>query len=149
MLSPRRASRFLHSLGRIAGMDLPLLIEAIAVLALVRLGLWVLPFKAVGRMTAKTIPRRREGPAPAVQRVAQAIVRGARVVPGATCLTQALAAEVLMRRAGCPAALRLGIARDPGGPLRAHAWLESDGVAVVGGGLSDYTLLPTFESLRK
>lgn len=123
--------------------------EAVAVLALVRVGLWILPFKTVGRMTAGTTARRDNNPAGTAQRVSRAIPSSARMIPGASCLTQALAAEVLMRRRGCPCALRLGVARNAAGDLRAHAWLESNGISVVGGGLSDYTLLPAFESLRR
>jgi hypothetical protein len=148
-LSPRRLWRFLCKLTRWSAADWLLLIEAVGVLALVRLGLWFLPFKRIGALTAKTTPRRRPGASVMPADVSRAIQCGARIVPGASCLTQALAAEVLMRRRGHACALRIGVARDDGGSLRAHAWLESNGVAVVGGGLSDYTLLPEFESLRK
>lgn len=102
----------------------------------------------MGAVTAKTAQRRRRGRAVTTEQISIAIQSCARLIPGASCLTQALAAEVLMKRRGYACTLRIGVARDGGGPLRAHAWLESKGVAVVGGGLSDYTLLPTFESLR-
>jgi hypothetical protein len=147
-LSPRRASRFLHRLTRLSAAEWRLRIEALPVLALVRVGLWILPFKRVGALTAKTAPRRRRGRAITPEHISIAVQSCARLVPGASCLTQALAAEVLMKRRGYACKLRIGVARDSAGPLRAHAWLESSGVAVVGGGLSDYTLLPTFEALR-
>jgi len=142
----------LHFLRRAISLspaDWRLRFEAIAVLALVRLGLWILPFKTVGRLTAGTTAWLGSNPAGTAQRVSRAIPSSARLVPGASCLTQALAAEVLMRRRGHPCSLRLGVARNAAGDLRAHAWLESNGVSVVGGGLSDYTLLPAFESLRR
>jgi hypothetical protein len=114
----------------------------------VRLGLWIIPFKRLGAITARTLPRGHCGSVSSAGQISNAIRSCARIVPGASCLTQALAAEVLMKRREHACALRLGVARNGDGRLRAHAWLESNGVAVVGGGLSDYTLLPTFESLR-
>lgn len=56
-----------------------------------------------------------------------------RRIPAATCLTQALAARVLLARHGYPSELRIGVARDPGGRVRAHAWVECEGRIVVGG----------------
>lgn len=67
------------------------------------------------------------------QDVAWAVHRVSRAVPGATCLTQALAAQLLLSRRGYPSRLRIGVAHAPGDGLRAHAWLESDGLVVLGG----------------
>lgn len=64
--------------------------------------------------------------------VARAVERAATVVPGATCLVQALAAEWLIRRAGGDAVVRIGVARDGYG-LAGHAWVESGGEIVLGG----------------
>lgn len=47
------------------------------------------------------------------------------------CLVRAVAAQRMLRRRGWPALLHLGVA--PGPPLRAHAWVTSDGHVVVGG----------------
>jgi len=73
-----------------------------------------------------------------------------RVVPGATCLPQALAAEALLKRGGLPADLRIGVMKGASGKLLAHAWVESDGRIVVGdlpGGVDVYTRLPTLPSV--
>ncbi len=67
-----------------------------------------------------------------VEAAAWAIDRSARVV-GGRCLAQAMVGEWLLRRRGQPATLRVGVAKDGGGSLDAHAWLEVDGRAVVGG----------------
>jgi hypothetical protein len=53
--------------------------------------------------------------------------------PGASCLTQALAAQVLLRREGFDPKLQLGVARDEAGKFIAHAWIECDGRIVIGG----------------
>ena len=73
-----------------------------------------------------------------------------RVVPAATCLPQALAAEALLTRGGLPADLRIGVMKEASGKLLAHAWVESDGRVVVGdlpGGLDVYTRLPTLPTV--
>jgi hypothetical protein len=62
-----------------------------------------------------------------------ALARAVRVMPGAKCLAQAVAAEWLLRREGHAAALSVGVCLDDDRRLTAHAWVESDGVMVIGG----------------
>ena len=54
-----------------------------------------------------------------------------RVVPQATCLPQALAAEAYYAERA-PAELQIGVKKTPSGKLAAHAWVVSDGRIVVG-----------------
>jgi hypothetical protein len=70
-----------------------------------------------------------------------------------SCLLRALVAELLLKRAGCPTALRIGVARgsprDTAGEnsLAAHAWIECEGEILFGDvedGL-DYVALPEFK----
>jgi hypothetical protein len=72
---------------------------------------------------------------------------GRRLLSRNPCLPKALAVLVLFRRAGVDAELRLGVAREDGRSVRAHAWVESEGEVVIGGDvpLADYTPLPTLE----
>lgn len=65
--------------------------------------------------------------------IAWAVTTAARYVPGATCLTQALAAQRLHTRSGCATELRLGATKGPDDVFRAHAWLERGDRVVVGG----------------
>ena len=39
----------------------------------------------------------------------------------------------MLARQGCPAAVRIGVSRDSGSLLKAHAWLESEGRILMGG----------------
>jgi hypothetical protein len=55
------------------------------------------------------------------------------VVPGTSCLAEALVAEMLLRVTGHPSVLRFGMARDDEGRPEAHAWVESGDRVVVGG----------------
>jgi hypothetical protein len=67
------------------------------------------------------------------------------LVPGRTCLNDALAADVMLCRRGYGSLLRLGVkkGRDPAGPLEAHAWVECDGAIVTGelATMDEYKLL--------
>lgn len=62
-----------------------------------------------------------------------------RYVPRATCLTQALTAQILLKRYGHPAELKIGVARGKAGELQAHAWVTSDGVVIIGGDEAELT----------
>jgi hypothetical protein len=51
-------------------------------------------------------------------------------VPRATCLTQALAAQVLLMRAGIESRIVLGVRNE--NDFQAHAWVESQGSILLG-----------------
>jgi Transglutaminase-like superfamily len=108
---------------------------AVPVVAVVRTALWVLPFGTIRSAIERHVRSRPASskPSPDVSdRIAWSIGSAARIVPRATCLTQALAGEVLLRRAGYPAEVKIGVAKGPTGKLEAHAWVESDGRIVIG-----------------
>jgi Transglutaminase-like superfamily len=77
-------------------------------------------------------PRRTALHRHAPARVGATVAAVSRFVPGASCLTQALAARVVLAREGYDSTLQLGMARIDG-RLQAHAWLVCDGLIVVGG----------------
>ena len=123
--------------------------RALGVLAGVRVALWLLPFARLRALMDGTFlgaPARLVEPDPASARsVRRAVDRAARTIPGSACLAQALTAEVLLRRAGQPVRLSIGVAPD-GQPLDAHAWVESAGVLVTGdsGDLDKYRTIAVF-----
>jgi hypothetical protein len=133
----------LRKLWRLPGADRKLLIKAALLLVAVKLGMRLLPFRSLRRLLARvsdtrTLPRPTDR-APA-ERITWAVEVASRRVPGAKgCLTQALAAQVMLTRRGCPALLHIGVARGGRGRFQAHAWVESEGKVVVGG--------PTLENL--
>ncbi len=113
-----------------------LLMQALLVVLCVRVGLRLLPFprlrRALYRLTPR--PRARREPDPAVvQEVVSAVRRVSRHVPGAACLTQALAAQALLARRGVPALLGIGAALGELDQARAHAWVECGGRIALGG----------------
>lgn len=78
------------------------------------------------------------------RQLARRIERLARLVPGASCLTQALALQWLLARAGHASDLRIGVRQDESGAFSAHAWVSCNRRIVLGAAgtrLSDYTPL--------
>jgi hypothetical protein len=111
-------------------------IAAGSLLLTVRLGLWVLPLDTVRRVLSATAPTSRGGrvaDATRTGQVGRAVGRMSTYVPAATCLTQALAADWLLKWLGQPSELRIGATKDAKGDFHAHSWLESGGRIVIGG----------------
>ena len=67
------------------------------------------------------------------ERVTWALAKVSRLVPRASCLPRAIAAELLLTRMGYRATLHIGVARTHRHGLEAHAWVDSEGIIVVGG----------------
>jgi hypothetical protein len=113
-----------------------LLFAALAIVAVVRTLLWLLPsrvsLRLVRRMSglaAHAPPARR----PSVECIAWTVRAASRVVPGATCLTQAAAAQLLLWYYGHDSTLCLGVAKSTGADFLAHAWIEHEQRVLVGG----------------
>lgn len=112
---------------------LPLLGSALAWVAVVRLGLTFSTYKALRERHLGGRVRPAGLHSPTAARVAWAVQRAARLVPRATCLTQALAAQIMLSRHNIVSVLHVGVRRDGAGTLLAHAWLVNDGVVLLGG----------------
>ncbi len=127
----RRVARFLA----LPSAEQRLVLAAAGLLAGVRVGLWVLPFRrvhgAVGALAND--PGIRTGRTPSVERIVWAVGAADCLVPRTTCLVRALAAHALLGRHGHPSELKLGVAGGGGRGFEAHAWLEHDGRVVIGG----------------
>lgn len=136
--------------ARLGRSDRRLIVESAFLMALVWVGLRLLPFRTLRRILDRSAasPAARKtdwADADAIDRVHWAITALAIGFPSATCLVQALAADVLLRRRGVACELRLGVRA--GGtntvPIEAHAWIECDDAVVIGAieNLSAYKLL--------
>ena len=68
-----------------------------------------------------------------IERVAWAVAVASQYVPMATCLTQALATQVLLGWQGHAARLCIGVTHSAAGQFQAHAWVECQGRIVIGG----------------
>ena len=90
--------------------DRRLLLSAAALHLFVAGGIRLLPFRWVRRVLDRVAtPGPRAAAADAHARVVQAVRTVAFVLPGANCLTEALAAQCLLARAGCESTLRFGL----------------------------------------
>jgi hypothetical protein len=127
--------RLLRSFLRLPSAKRRLLLQAVPLVAAVRVALWIVPFPMWRRWFARAcrsftpVGSRRLH---RMEHVAWAVQQASRVVPRSSCLTQALATQVLLARAGYPSRLRIGVARGTRGDLEAHAWVESGGRQVIG-----------------
>lgn len=103
----------------------------------VRLALWLIPFRVIRRLVES---------APAVsflqgkltpRQIAWLVHVASRNVFRATCLTQALTAQLLLNGAGLENQLHIGVAVADGAELckafESHAWVECEGRVLVGG----------------
>jgi hypothetical protein len=83
-----------------------------------------------------------------IERIAWAVARASQYTPRATCLTQALATQVLLGWQGYATRLCIGVARSDVGQFQAHAWVECQGKVVIGGADAParFTPLPPLES---
>ncbi|NJN18499.1 MAG: lasso peptide biosynthesis B2 protein [Oscillochloris sp.] len=127
--------------------DKQLLLHSLLTVAWIRLALSVLPFRIWQPLLASLTPP----PAASatadpgfVQHVVWAVRSVSRLVPAATCLTQALATRVLLRRYGVVTRLQIGVLKDAQGQFHAHAWVEYRGSVIIGGSdsLGQYSVLP-------
>jgi hypothetical protein len=129
----KRLRRFL----RLTTLKRRLFVKVFLLLELVRLGLWLLPFRTLLRLLSRVS----EGPKkssstdrPSPEEIAWSVEVASRYSLGVkTCLTQALAAQVLLTRHGYPAFVHLGVLRGKQEEFQAHAWVESEGRVLVGG----------------
>ncbi len=126
-----------------------LLVRAITLLAAVRVALWLFPFRIIQLISAKLVQAcatSRHGKRFPSERGVWALQAARRYVPRATCLTQALAGQLLLAFNGTSASVRIGVAKKGARDFEAHAWLESDGKILIGGEDADqrYTLLLAF-----
>lgn len=131
-----------------SSVGLRLRMSALATVIGMRLGLWVLRFSRLRQLVAAlAVPPRRMpvGKKPTAVAICRAVMSASRFVPRATCLSQALAAWVLLGRNGFVCRLCIGVAKDSAG-ARAHAWLE-DGQGTILIGHADVTALTRLEPI--
>jgi hypothetical protein len=68
-----------------------------------------------------------------IERFVWAVKVVSRYVPRASCLTQAVAVQALLARAGHESSIEIGVAKDTAQQFQAHAWVVCDNKIVLGG----------------
>ena len=107
-----------------------------ALLAFVRLGL---TFSSLQWLQQRLLSPHTRPPAPSgdVRRFAWAVRNSARAIPGASCLTQALAFQAMLHRCGVASELKLGVRHNEHGNFAAHAWVSVGGEVLLGGSMQE------------
>ena len=129
--------RLLRRLARLSWGDLLMLTEALVCVSVIRLALWIVPFRFL-RLAPSVAARHAGGD---TDRLTWAVLAAADVVPESTCLVRALAAQRLFARHGHASNLHIGVAPSVEEGLAAHAWLEYRGAILVGGTNTEYVSL--------
>ena len=134
---------------RLSRSDQRLTVRIVLLLAAIRLGLWLLPFSTLRRLLRTSLPAAACQPALVavpVERLARLVHGCSRVVPGATCLTQSLAVQFLLERAGHTSVIRIGVARSSVRGFEAHAWVDCHGQVLLDhpADIARYTVLASF-----
>jgi hypothetical protein len=121
--------RQLERLAELTTQEQFLLFRALCVVTFARLALWTVPVADARSATAKIAGVGRRA---SLQQVVWAVRSVSRCVPGATCLTQAVAVQALLINAGYECRIGLGVAKDSG-CLKAHAWVVYENEIIIGG----------------
>lgn len=99
-----------------------------------RLRNMILPYRLIKRSTSEEIvdePSIETVNKPIIDEVSRTVERCQRFVPGATCLTQALATKAVLKRYGQNSTIRIGVAKSETS-IDAHAWVEVNGQIILG-----------------
>jgi len=120
--------------SRRSGADWNLFFRAYAVVGFIRLMLWMRPFPKIQSWATKAQNSRvakSSLDSKAVYKIVWAVSAAARRIPRATCLTQALATQIMLGRRAYATDLHFG-AKKNGQKLDAHAWIERNGNILIG-----------------
>jgi hypothetical protein len=104
---------------------------ALVSLIFVRLSLTLTTYRHISRWLPVARGRARPHWIPAVR---TAVSVTAYIVPGASCLTQALAARFILALIGQSTLIRVGVRRQEDGSVLAHAWLLDHRNRIIVGG---------------
>ncbi|SFN69856.1 Transglutaminase-like superfamily protein [Mesorhizobium sp. NFR06] len=127
-------------LRSLSGREMLFLARCLTVVSVVRLALTVSSYNRIRDLVTR-LDASRDASIAELRRVAWGVAAAARLVPGASCLTQALAGQYLLARQGSASKISIGVERGTGSELKAHAWLMSGNHIVLGGSLNGFTHL--------
>lgn len=153
MVQSKPALRLLEKLARFQQLPLSrrvLLCRVSMLVATVRLGLWIVPFRRLEHMLTTLnhrLPRPNTPSRWTPDELGWAVRAAAAELPQASCLTQALAAQWLLNRHGYATELHIGFAKagTTANAVAGHAWLECQGRILTGDGpLTHFSRLTTW-----
>ena len=121
---------------RLPSVDKMRTLEASGFVLVARFLLVAVPFRrtvALATFLGERLPARGSGNLQQMLRLSYLVQRVSRHVPGATCLTQAVALKLMLIRRRIACNLRIGVQKEDG-VFKAHAWLENSAQQVIIGG---------------
>jgi len=131
-------------------MEQQIVLKALFLLSIIRLGMWLVPFRTLQQTLDRLFPCSVNAPMQSLfkekieyaKKVSWGVRTVSQFVPSATCLAQALTLKALLSREGIPSDLAIGVARGDESGIAAHAWVEIDRIVIIGGEERDrYTKL--------
>lgn len=83
-----------------------------------------------------------------VERLAWAVRTASRVIPGGTCLAQAMALQAMLTATGRCGDVQIGVTKDVRRGLQGHAWVEHEGHTLLSTAseIAQYTRMLTLEA---
>ena len=123
-----------------------ILCRALVVVICARLALSFIRYRRISKWITLSSPRVKPSVSPFV--MAWAVKHTSRLVPFATCLTQALALQYLLARSGYSGTIRVGVRSDQGEAIEAHAWVLWDETVLIGGSKEELDSFTPMVDLR-
>lgn len=141
----KRLSRFL----KLPLAEKILLLEALLLVTFAAFVLRFVPFRVFRKFLSQRLASEiKNEPADwlEIKRIVRSVNFFSRFVPFTTCLTNSLAAMLLIRSKGQHSVLRIGVVKDGEKDLKAHAWLETNGRIIIGklSSHQQYTVLDSY-----
>jgi hypothetical protein len=120
-----------------------LFIKSLILIIFIRLSLSLLSFSRVQNISKRfSRPINDQKETITIKDIVWSVQSVSAYVPRATCLTQAITAQILLSRHNQPSKLKIGVMKDE--EFEAHAWLEIDDKIVLGETGNKY--IPILES---
>lgn len=151
----------LHRLVKTGYKERKILLITSTLITTIRLGLWLLPFQRLLALLDKfsqfncarqVSSRQTSSGQVSVRKIVWSVNSVSNYIPGmkCKCLARALSTQVLMKRYGHAPKLQMGIAKTGEGKLEAHAWVEFQGIVIIGNlpDLSRFLPLPSLEGVK-
>jgi hypothetical protein len=125
-----------------------------SLLTAIRLGLLLLPFRLLLQILERIsqISAHVYRGTDAIRKIVWTVEVSSRFMPrGVKCLARALTTKTLLNWHGYTPDLKIGVAKNDGGQLEAHAWIEYQGRVIIGNlrDLTRFIPLPSIEGLKQ
>lgn len=126
----------LLKLIKVSKSERSLLVSAFVSLNLIRLGLFMLPFSKLLKLIEiinNFLSKERKDKVDIAQILHAVHTSNYYVLGNSKCLAKALTTQTLMKVHGYSSELKIGVAKENGSSLQAHAWVEHRGKVIIGG----------------